>query len=164
MQNSLKIVLAYGVSDLTSARYLAAMEVDYLLLNLDDSSYEENLEFIKQLNDWIEGPILIGVAENSDKIEVYNSLNILFDTIPFGDLNSRKFKLNHPKFGDLQFSLNKNNKEKFFDEMIGLSVQPLDENQELTEIKAYLISIDKEEKKGIYNFEKLDLMFEAMDC
>ena len=56
------ILFASPVKDLTIARYLAAIEVDYIGIDLDQSDLKKLQAFINQLIEWIEGPKLIGVT------------------------------------------------------------------------------------------------------
>ncbi|MBK6858735.1 MAG: hypothetical protein IPG95_00335 [Saprospiraceae bacterium] len=56
------LLFASPVKDLTIARYLAAVEVDFIGIDLDEADPKKLNTLIKQLNEWIEGPKLIGVS------------------------------------------------------------------------------------------------------
>ncbi|HRG34390.1 MAG: hypothetical protein WBP33_16985 [Saprospiraceae bacterium] len=72
-----KLLIAYPVSDLTIARYLAAREIDFLALDLDSMDQLEANRLINQLRDWTEGPGIIGFTADEEKKGVFEFLRIL---------------------------------------------------------------------------------------
>ena len=79
--NSLqKLIIAYDVSNLSLARYYAAQGVDFIIIDLDQRIFEINIELIAQFKEWIEGPTIIGMSNNLEKLEVfktYSEINLI---------------------------------------------------------------------------------------
>ena len=61
-----KLLIAFPVSDLTIARYLAAREIDFLALDLDSMNQLEANKLVNQLREWTEGPGIIVVTVDEE--------------------------------------------------------------------------------------------------
>lgn len=62
-----RVILAYPVTSLSVARYLAAAEIEYL--GFDTESMDENvaIAYIKEMVEWIHGPAIY-VKDSRDKL------------------------------------------------------------------------------------------------
>ena len=83
------LLKASDVSSLTSARFFAANNFDWISFNFKEPS---NVERIKEVISWIEGPLFLGYFDNStswDKIfEIVSNLNLSAIEFDFnGDFN-----------------------------------------------------------------------------
>jgi hypothetical protein len=83
------LLKASDVSSLTSARFFAANNFDWISFNFKEPS---NTERIKEVISWIEGPLFLGYFDNStswDKIfEIVSNLNLSAIEFDFnGDFN-----------------------------------------------------------------------------
>lgn len=77
-------VIAQNIINLSDARYFAAWGVDYLSFNtIPDSEYALDLDKIKEIKDWVEGPLCLietnaldfnEVADGHILSNIYNSL------------------------------------------------------------------------------------------
>lgn len=65
-------VLAYPVTDLTIARYLAAKSVNFIGIPVDPNHPDESFRLIQTFKEWLEGPQLIAVCYAAE--EVCNAL------------------------------------------------------------------------------------------
>jgi hypothetical protein len=162
------LVFAYPVLDLTLSRYLAAMEVEFLGIDLDSPDRQKTKLLIHQFREWVSGPKLIGVSAMPSKemtlqfpldgyyidadLDLDNHV-ILFRSKSFVDSNPQ-CKTDYtiiPKHTDAGPYPN------------SILNTDLDSDFQLHEsIIGYMITPGNEEKTGIYNFEKLDEWFERL--
>ncbi len=163
------LVFANPVNDLTIARYLAAMEVNFLGIDLDQADYKKTQLLIHQIREWVSGPKLIGVSAmpSKDIVSSYPLDGYYIDAdFNFEDhlilFRSKSFMDSNPQCktdyticsNATQAVLNQNsilntslNTDLFYNESIA----------------GFMISPGKEEKTGIYDFEKLDEWFEKLE-
>lgn len=60
-------VFAGSITNLTDARYFAAMGVDYIGFELSDGHEDQvDIDFVKTVGDWLEGPAIIGCIEGTE--------------------------------------------------------------------------------------------------
>ncbi len=155
-----KILLAYPVSDITIARYCAAMNVDYLIINLDARDYDKNSELINQVQEWVEGPEIILCSEDENKLQVFYSTTGL-KTLLIYEIIHGQFQLD---FGQKTIQLVENN--NVTSESVSKKTFFIDDTLKIDEIinaDAYLIQMGKEDKVGIYDFDRLDAIFEKIE-
>ncbi|MCC6816133.1 MAG: hypothetical protein IT267_06955 [Saprospiraceae bacterium] len=153
-----KIIIAYRVSDITLARYCAAMDVNFLVINLDDRSHEDNNQLIEQILEWTEGPQIILCSNDDEKLFFYSQQK------NYKVLNTRIFYSDSPQ--------NRTELGLFFSSTYGMSwndnqlkICKIDDRttvQNLEDAFVYLIQMEKEFKTGVYDFEWLDKVFEKI--
>lgn len=159
------IVFANPVRDLTLARYLAAMEVDFFGIDLDEPDERKTKTLIHQIREWVAGPKLIGVsampAKNISKnysldgyyidyeIESINNL-IIFQSLHYFS----KHPNSNPTYIIIENADDCTNTQKCI-----LKTNIYEEPIITSSLLGFMISPGKEEKVGIYDFEKLDDWF-----
>ncbi|MEO6191144.1 MAG: hypothetical protein ABIO44_13090 [Saprospiraceae bacterium] len=160
--NSLqKLIITYDVSNLSLARYYAAQGVDFIIIDLDQRIFEDSIELITQFKEWIEGPTIIGMSSDLEKLEIfktYSDINLILKE----DLLFSKEKLKESiqniiniKYPDLNLELFPFYKLHFIRNKSDVDIPHSS--------IVYLIFAEKEEKTGIYNFEVLDSIFEEIN-
>lgn len=162
------IVFANPVRDLTLARYLAAMEVDFFGIDLDDPDERKTKTLIHQIREWVEGPKLIGVSSMpSQNIKELFPMDGYYLDIDFEMpqnsivFQSQQFYLNNPGMSPSFVIINDPqdfiaNKNCIL--MTDFHSNPINHSN----ISGYMISPSKEDKIGLYDFEKLDKWFEEL--
>lgn len=156
-----KIVFAYGVSDVTVARYCSAMGVDIILIDLDQRNLEENNELIKNIKEWTEGPEIILISDNSEKLDFLSMENGL-QLIHKKDLFVNQFELTHKEYEKLIFQCFQEN-QLYRTNLIKIFI--ITDSIKINEIPdqdAYMILMGKENKIGLFDFERMDLIFERI--
>jgi len=162
------ILFASPVKDLTIARYLAAIEVDYIGIDLDQSDLKKLQAFINQLIEWIEGPKLIGVTAYPLQMQhlelglhgfyADSDLSILNDQIRMHSLNYyNKYKPNKIDY----ILLNQN--ETSISQIPCLLQSSIKQYPKPNEfISGYLFSPGNEDKTGLFDFDELDAWIEQV--
>lgn len=168
--NTSKIVFANPVRDLTMARYLAAMGVDFMGIDLDSMDLQRTKAFIHQIKEWVYGPRLIGVsaAAVSNLHELYALDGYFVDSeMQFPDeiliFHSHHFFIQHP-----------GTKPSYI-----IIQQPMDNLNETPpcilqtvvhsgpeknkHVVGYMIYPGAESKIGINDFDELDSWFERKE-
>jgi phosphoribosylanthranilate isomerase len=70
-------VFAKSITNLTDARYFAAMGVDYLGFELSDENNDfVDIEFLKRVREWIEGPSVIGCVKGNESVNHLTKLMV----------------------------------------------------------------------------------------
>jgi hypothetical protein len=161
----LPVIFAHPVRDLTMARYLAAMEVDYFGIDLDDEDIQKTKTRIQQIRDWVEGPKLIGVSATPSKnIDELFSLDGYYldiemelpnDAIIF---HSQNYFLNN-KDSQADYIIIDNLQDCIDNQKCILKTSIYDKLNLHTNASGFMISPGGEEKIGLYDFEKLDDWF-----
>ena len=153
-----KILFAYNVSDITIARYCSAMNFSFLLINLDERQYDKNIELIKAIQEWIEGPEIILFSEDSSKLQVFNS-NLGLNTLLTEQIKNCEFEI-HVQNKLTKFTNCKSNQGiGYRTQLIHLQIQP----EDILNTEAYIIEMGKELQIGVYNFESLDQILDYID-
>ncbi|MBK9220575.1 MAG: hypothetical protein IPO16_00440 [Saprospiraceae bacterium] len=163
------ILFAYPVNDLTIARYLAAKEVDFIGINLDDPDEKAIRSRITQFREWIEGPQLIGVSATPQQATLSDYkldgfyLDEVFelpsDCIVF---RSEQFLIRNPQSQFQYVIIEKSNAS--FESMQCILKTDINTNPVLdSTIKGFLFAPGNEEKTGLYDFEKLEEWFEKIE-
>ncbi|MBK7302237.1 MAG: hypothetical protein IPI90_03090 [Saprospiraceae bacterium] len=157
-----KLLIAFPVSDLTIARYLAAREIDFLALDLDSMNQLEANKLVNQLREWTEGPGIIGVTVDEEKKAVYEFLQI-FDGLL---LNCEPFNLNAgsiPKIEDgskmsVHFLTNDSLLNRIEEKELPQTLVTVSNGQDSFPEKAlgWIFNPGKEEHTGIYDFDQLE--------
>jgi len=78
-------IIVQNITNLTDARYFAAWGVDYLSYNLKpDSPYSIELEKIKEIKDWVEGPQTLIESNSVEFMEGLDGhiLDVAYSTLP----------------------------------------------------------------------------------
>lgn len=162
------IVFANPVSDLTLARYLAAMEVDYFGIDLSEPDELKISMLIQQIKQWVEGPQLIGVqgteAKNNSELFSLDGYYVDFkmelpkDSIVF---ESQQFFINNPN-SNPDYVIIESPTFNLPDRECILKVSIYNDPFKQGDFSGYMISPEKEEKIGLYDFETLDAWFEKL--
>lgn len=162
------IIFANPVRDLSIARYLAAMEVDYLGIDLDQADAQKTKLLIHQLQEWIYGPKLIGVSATppGDLCTQFPMDGYFIDAdIPLADdvivFRTKSFVAQHSECRADFIILQDLNYIGLFDNAI-LSTTINEDIQKHDALHGYMISPGSEEKTGLYDFEKLEEWFEKL--
>lgn len=159
------IVFANPVNDLTMARYLAAMDVDFFGIDLDEPDERKIKMLIHQIREWVEGPKLIGVSSRPSKkmIEEYSldgyymdfEIELRSDLILF---QSNHYHSEHPNSNPtyiiIENAIDCHNIQKCI-----LKTSIYEKPVMYSDLSGFMISPGKEEKIGLYDFEKLDEWF-----
>lgn len=164
------ILFANPVRDLTIARYLAAMEVDYIGIDLDFADIHKTKALILQIKEWISGPKLIGVsaAPPQDVFELY-PLDGYFinDALLFPDesvlIQSRHYFLNHPS-SNPDYIVIDHVGDRIENRKCILKTDTNEIAESSITISGFMFSPGREDKIGLYDFEKLDEWFELIQA
>ncbi len=154
------LLFADNISDLTLARYYAANDVDFLCFDLDQHPTEKNIEFIGGIREWIQGPLLIGWSARPELMQEMIK-NKLIDFV----YDKNKFFKNDDGINDAIFSELFNElefKPKIFHSKKILKVDKPDQVSVIPGLSAFLINAKPEEITGIYDFDALDDIFNAI--
>lgn len=161
-------MFAAPVKDLTLARYLSAMEVDFIGIDIDEMDPQNIQHFINQIKDWIEGPKLIGVCKSEFLLKEYQTV---FDgfylqsvsiqpQVSLLFLNTDAIR-NNPLLISNYFIAEDIADCSTLDNCIlktGIDDNPI-ANDKLT---GYLFDPGQETQTGIFDFDKLDSWLEKL--
>jgi hypothetical protein len=159
------VVFANPVKDLTIARYLAAMDVEFFGIDLDDPDERKIKMLIHQIREWVEGPKLIGVSAMPPKniAELfpldgyYLDVQMEFSVGTF-IFQSHHFYLNNPH-SNHSYIIVENHNEILENQNCLLKSSIYEEPVQDVQLAGYMINPGKEVKVGLYDFEKLDDWF-----
>lgn len=181
-------IYASRVTNLSDARYFAAMGVDYLGIPLDAGL---NTDTIKELFDWVEGPEFIGEITGIQSLpDIGSTIEILglnkMATNPFyTDTISENISIIHEilfedcvvseeeivlKFQDPILEINKSDEQKLHDiidaNRVWLYIDG-DHNEINQIIEKYnphgiVLIGGEEEKVGFKSFDEIDLIFDLL--
>lgn len=156
---------AFPVTDITIARYLAAKELDYIGIPLEE--YSKTSAFINQLKEWVEGPLLIGLYPDEEQ---YITFKEILDGFYFLDENHLEAKhsffdnsLSHKLVSDSQYFLGRDN-EILKSPEDSFKFCELDQNP--TDFKDYrgvAFHPGHEFQTGLFDFDALDCFFDKLD-
>lgn len=155
-----KLLFAYHISDITLARYCSAMNVDFLIINLDSRDHDKNIELINQIQEWVEGPEIILCSDDENKLQVFHSLHGLKTLFTDQILHCEfELEINNKLSKFINFTSISKESHTLKTQIISESMEP----QEISTVDTYIIKIGKEDKVGIYNFDRLDAILEKIE-
>ncbi|HEX5626255.1 MAG TPA: hypothetical protein VFX48_09580 [Saprospiraceae bacterium] len=163
------VVFAYPVKDLTLARYLAAKETDLIGLDLDDPDEQKTMRLLAQMREWIEGPKLIGVSARPGP-ELLNRFPVdgyfMDADLPLPEGSIHLVSLSYARAND-------ECQAHYVIVDDGKGLDPSHLHLLRTDIRAkplsgdgitgFLIDPGREEKTGLFDFDKLDDWFEQLE-
>ncbi|MEI2696359.1 MAG: hypothetical protein WBO44_11545 [Saprospiraceae bacterium] len=162
------LLFASPVKDLTIARYLAAVEVDFIGIDLDEADPKKLNTLIKQLNEWIEGPKLIGVS--AFPLQLQHLDFGLHGFYADSDLSSLQEHIRMQGFDYYQKYKPKNidyllinHPEQSIEQipcLLRSSLKQIPEANEL--ISGYFFSPGSEDKTGVFDFDELNTWIEKV--
>ena len=159
------LLFAFPVFDITIARYLAARGLDYLAVDLDQLDQLQADRLIAQLREWTSGPLLVGISNDYEKVEIFRSYQSL-DEVLFWDKNStisipdlitpQGSKLSARISSQLPADLDQAAKTI-------LNIQDL-QNFKLTQsCLGYVFNPGRETQTGIFDFDELDVFLDQFE-
>ncbi len=172
-------IIAQNITNLTDARYFAALGVDYISFNtLPDSLYAMSLEQILEIKDWVEGPkcLIEANALEFDEIADGLILKTVYSSLPLSKESFFRIDFNELKKGlpDGRYILKINNfqeLEKIHNykskDLIGLQLYLDISDVTLKDINligdhGIVVQGGDEEAPGIKSFDELDELFELL--
>lgn len=162
------LLFASPVKDLTIARYLAAVHVDFIGIDLDETDPKKLNSLIIQFQEWIEGPKLIGVT--AFPVQQHHLELGLHGFYADSDLSGFNLEC---RMHSLEYY--KNQKPERIDFilinqieqaiqnipcLLKSSIQQIPESNPL--VVGYYFSPGIEEKTGLFDFEEMDLWIEKL--
>ena len=161
-------LFAYPVQDLTIARNLAAMQVDFIGIDLDQSDSKKLQSLIKEFLAWIEGPKLIGVSAFPLQLQhldfglhgfyADSDLSSLQEHIRMQGFDYyQKYK---PKNIDYLLINHPEQSIELIPCLLRSSLKQIPEANEL--ISGYFFSPGSEDKTGVFDFDELNTWIEKV--
>lgn len=162
------LLFASPVKDLTIARYLAAVQVDFIGVDLDEADPTKLNTLLKQLQEWIEGPKLIGVsAFPIQAFQLDYGLHGFYADVDLSGfrmecrIHSLEYYTNQ-KPQNIDFILINQAEQAILQIpcMLRSSIKQIPETN--PSIAGYLFAPGIEDKTGLFDFEEMDTWIETL--
>lgn len=161
-------LFAYPVKDLTIARYLAAVAVDFIGIDLDEADLKKLNTLIKQLKEWIEGPKLIGVSAfpiQAAQLDYglhgfYSDSDLSEFAVEYRIHSLEYYNRQKPEAIDFIIINQAAQADIQIPCLLQSSIKQIPESN--PSIAGYLFAPGIEEKTGLFDFEEMDLWIERV--
>jgi len=172
-------VIAQNIINLSDARYFAAWGVDYLSFNtIPDSEYALDIEKIKEIKDWVEGPLCLIETNALDFNEVADGhiLSNIYSSLPLNKEAFYRINLDEIRKGlpSGKYILKLESSE-ILDALNGIKpsqTQGIELFLDISNLKlsnfdklgnyGIVIQGGEEEKVGVKSYEELDELYELL--
>lgn len=154
MTNNSIITFAINVSDLTLSRYLAAQGTNCLVIDIDARSYENNELLIQQIKEWCIGPSIIGISTDPEKLKVFEDRFVDIIWLEKDNFYNNSFQMQGMFYRFANSNGNAN-----------VVIQWINEPKEIktiSSIQAIAFDAGQEESTGIFDFDRLDEIFDHL--